>query len=243
MVNINEYTENEKRRLQLEHYQKNVKSIDINAKQLASKASSNKATFSDFQASYDFMRDIGEDLDDEEYEKLVNEAWEHASLQFGLLNTPVYFANICIGLMNLARNAFMLMIENLKPKPKAPIPKQPGERLFGKTDDKIYENDKSFSGKKQKANERKIERVKGSHYDEEFIKNQGREAKAKESIGEKQAKEARNSETRATGMFSASRGGGFVSASWGDDSGPSWGGGSDWGSSPKFEPPEMTFGM
>lgn len=251
MSYIDEYTENEKKRLSSpERVKARIRDLEINKKQWFSKINNpdgNGDLKTDTENYLNFIQGVADELDEEEIEdselkeKLKN-AWEYMSYHFNPLFVPVYFVNLCMDMAGLAKDAFMLMLENMKPKANAEPEVDPNKKFFGIENEKGRGREKSFENendKKAKSNRKDVEKTKNGvtfdqSYANEMKAQKEKEAKDAKEYGEKIARET----TRNAGIFASQNGkGSGKDFDWGNDGNifadaPSY--------EPSYEPP--TFG-
>lgn len=246
MININECSRSEKQRLfSPERIQSRLSDLSVNKKIFESKIKKqgdadgvNSVIYNNLSYFQDMVDDG--DINDYEFRLKLGEAWEYMTYKFNPLFVPVYFINTVMDLFGMAQSAFLLMLENITPKPKANENKN--ERKLFKNQEKTNEKgrsfDKTFKKGKSKKNQKDTELYKGSYYDDSYAREMSRQRKEESSKAVEYGSRVAREVERNAGIFVAthSKGSG-ESYGWAESS--SSGG---WGYSPSFES-EMAMSM
>lgn len=246
MININECSKSEKQRLfSSERIKTRLSDLSVNKKIFESKIKKqddadgvNSVIYNNLSYFQD-MVDDGE-IDDYEFRLKLDEAWMYMTYKLNPLFVPVYIINIVMDMFGMAKDAFLLMLENMTPKPKAN--ENQNERNLFKTQEKTKEKgktfNKAFAKGKAKKNQKDTELYKGAYYNDSYAKEMSRQRKEESSKAVEYGSRVAREVERNAGIFVAthSKGSG-ESYGWAESS--SSGG---WGYSPSFES-EMAMSM
>ncbi len=226
-----EYTKNEIARLSSpERLAERKRDLAINTKRLSSlktkfeSGGTDLKTQQEFSDSMKFYNQLAGELDEEfgygkdGFRVKLEEAWAYASYHFNPAFVPVYMINICLDMAGIMKDAILLMIENLKPRPKEPKERDPNEKFFGigkeqrgKSRSKTFEQE--GHGKVYRRDVELTKRSIDSRYFDTMKKQQEQEEKAAKAWGDA----VNESKTNWAGIFAAREGKGKGSKTeWGE---------------------------